>query len=81
MAKTKLEVVSVYDGTMDATELFVSLIAEKIAMKNEPMKNEEKTEGKNGHMKQQEILAKSEYPWYNGFEVPTADPCASGLCG
>ena len=76
MAKTKLEVVSVYDGTMDATELFVSLIAEKIARKDE-----EKTEGKNRHMKQQEILAKSEYPWYNGFEVPTADPCASGLCG
>ena len=30
MAKTKLEVVSVFDGTQDATDVFVSLIADKI---------------------------------------------------
>lgn len=64
MAKTKLEVISVFDGTQDATEVFVSLIADKIMC-----------------MKQQDILAKSEYKCYNTGEVPMAVSLASGLCG
>ena len=64
MAKTKLEVVSIFDGTQDATDVFVSLIAEKIMC-----------------TKKQEILANTEYPWYNEREVPTTIPLASGLCG
>ena len=64
MAKTKLEVVSVFDGTQDATDVFVSLIADKIMC-----------------VKQQDILANSEYPWYTENGVPKAIPLASGLCG
>ncbi len=76
MAKTKLEVVSVFDGTQDATELFVSLIAEKIACAGHGAE-----QAKIANAKQQEILAIKKYPWYNGREVPTDTPCASGLCG
>ena len=64
MAKTKLEVVSVFDGTQDATDVFVSLIADKIMC-----------------VKQQDILANSEYPWYTEDGVPKAIPLASGLWG
>ena len=52
------------DGTQDATDVFVSLIADKIMC-----------------VKQQDILANSEYPWYTEDGVPKAIPLASGLCG
>lgn len=64
IGEKKLEVVSVFDGTQDATDVFVSLIADKIMC-----------------VKQQDILANSEYPWYTEDGVPKAIPLASGLCG
>lgn len=64
--KTNIKVTAVYDGELDATDVFVSLIAEKYhgrGMRNIP----------------KEYLVKRQDIGYNNSEVQKSQP--SGLCG
>ena len=65
--KTRIDVITVFDGELDATDVFVSLIAQKHSQKS----SEES--GKNNLAKTQEIE-------YNKDTVQKTD-VPSGLCG
>lgn len=66
--KEKIEVFTVYDGEQDATDVFVSLIAEKYARSL-----------KNCNSKQKEYLAKQRGLCYTEDEVQKSQ-YPSGLC-
>ena len=65
--KTRIDVITVFDGELDATDVFVSLIAQKHSQKS----SEES--GKNN-------LAKTQDLGYNKDEVQK-NRVPSGLCG
>ena len=65
--RTEIHVTTVFDGELDASEVFVSLIAERYSRKNS-----------RGNAKEQ--LAKPQDIGYNKDEVPS-DRVPSGLCG
>ncbi len=64
--KTSIKVTAVYDGELDATDVFVSLIARQYAEKYNNKGSEN-------------ILTKPQDTVYNGSEVQKSQP--SGLCG
>ncbi len=64
--KTSINVTAVYDGELDATDVFVSLIAQKY-------------HNKGSENISTDYLAKSQDTVYNDSEVQKSQP--SGLCG
>lgn len=66
-AKTKIDVITVFDGELDATDVFVSLIAQKHAQKSDV-----KSAKKN--------LAKTQEMCYTKDKVQVTG-VPSGLCG
>lgn len=73
--KTNINVTAVFDGELDATEVFVSLIAQKYAKKYHD-KDSENVYSKNIS---KDFLVKSQDTVYNDSEVQKSQP--SGLCG
>ena len=73
--KTSIKVTAVYDGELDATDVFVSLIAQQYARKYH-----DKGSG-NIHSENisKDYLAKTQDNVYNDSEVQKSQP--SGLCG
>ncbi len=78
--KTSINVTAVFDGELDATEVFVSLIAQKYAGKYHD-KGSENIHSENVHDKDisKDFLVKSQDTVYNDSEVQKSQP--SGLCG
>mgnify|MGYP006948617772 CR=1 FL=1 len=78
--KTSIKVTAVFDGELDATDVFVSLIARQYAKKyhNEGSKN---IHSENVYSKNisKDFLANSQDKAYNDSEVQKSQP--SGLCG
>ena len=78
--KTSIKVTAVFDGELDATDVFVSLIARQYAEKyhNEGSKN---IHSENVYSKNisKDFLVKSQDTVYNDSEVQKSQP--SGLCG
>ena len=78
--KTSIKVTAVFDGELDATDVFVSLIARQYAEKyhNEGSKN---IHSENVYSKNisKDFLANSQDKAYNDSEVQKSQP--SGLCG
>ena len=68
--KTSIKVTAVFDGELDATDVFVSLIARQYA---------EKYHNKDSVNITKDFLAKSQDKAYNNSEVQKSQP--SGLCG
>ena len=68
--KTSINVTAVFDGELDATEVFVSLIAQKYAGKYHDKGSENNSK---------DFLVKSQDTVYNDGEVQKSQP--SGLCG
>lgn len=68
--KTSIKVTAVFDGELDATDVFVSLIARQYA---------EKYHNKDSVNITKDFLAKSQDKAYNDSEVQKSQP--SGLCG
>ena len=73
--KTSIKVTAVYDGELDATDVFVSLIAQQYAEKYHN-KGSEKIHSENIST---DYLAKAQDTVYNDSEVQKSQP--SGLCG
>lgn len=69
--KTSINVTAVYDGELDATDVFVSLIAQRYHNKG----------SKNAYSENipTDYLAKTQDKVYNDSEVQKSQP--SGLCG
>ena len=65
--RTEIHVTTVFDGDLDASEVFVSLIVERYSQKNSRRNAKER-------------LAKTQDLRYNKDEVPS-DRVPSGLCG
>ncbi len=78
--KTSINVTAVFDGELDATEVFVSLIAQKYAGKYHD-KAGENIHSENVYSKNisKDFLVKSQDTVYNDSEVQKSQP--SGLCG
>ena len=78
--KTSIKVTAVFDGELDATEVFVSLIAQKYAGKYHD-KGSENIHSENVYSKNisKDFLVKSQDTVYNDSEVQKSQP--SGLCG
>ena len=78
--KTNINVTAVFDGELDATEVFVSLIAQKYAKKYHD-KDSENIHSENVYSKNisKDFLVKSQDTVYNDSEVQKSQP--SGLCG
>ena len=78
--KTSINVTAVFDGELDATEVFVSLIAQKYAGKYHD-KGSENIHSENVYSKNisKDFLVKSQDTVYNDGEVQKSQP--SGLCG
>jgi len=68
--KTSIKVTAVYDGELDATDVFVSLIARQYA---------EKYHNKGSENISTDYLVKPQDTVYNGSKVQKSQP--SGLCG
>ena len=86
--KTSINVTAVFDGELDATDVFVSLIAQQYARqyagqytKKYHDKGSENIHSENVHSKNtaKDFLAKSQDTAYNDSEVHKSQP--SGLCG
>lgn len=73
--KTSINVTAVFDGELDATEVFVSLIAQKYAGKY----HDKGSENIHSENNSKDFLAKSQDTVYNDSEVQKSQP--SGLCG
>ena len=65
--RTEIHVTTVFDGELDASEVFVSLIAERYSQKN-------------SRRNAKEHLVKTQDLRYNKDKVPS-DRVPSGLCG
>lgn len=78
--KTSINVTAVFDGELDATDVFVSLIAQKYAGKCHD-KGSENIHSENVYSKNisKDFLVKSQDTVYNDSEVQKSQP--SGLCG
>ena len=72
--KTSIKVTAVFDGELDATDVFVSLIARQYARQYA-----EKYHNKDSVNITKDFLAKSRDKAYNNSEVQKSQP--SGLCG
>ena len=72
--KTSIKVTAVFDGELDATDVFVSLIARQYARQYA-----EKYHNKDSVNITKDFLAKSQDKAYNNSEVQKSQP--SGLCG
>ena len=72
--KTSIKVTAVFDGELDATDVFVSLIARQYAGQYA-----EKYHNKDSVNITKDFLAKSQDKAYNNSEVQKSQP--SGLCG
>ena len=72
--KTSIKVTAVFDGELDATDVFVSLIARQYARQYA-----EKYHNKDSVNIIKDFLAKSQDKAYNNSEVQKSQP--SGLCG
>ena len=72
--KTRIKVTTVFDGELDATDVFVSLIARQYARQYA-----EKYHNKDSVNITKDFLAKSQDKAYNDSEVQKSQP--SGLCG
>ncbi|MCI9387897.1 MAG: hypothetical protein HFH77_16515 [Lachnospiraceae bacterium] len=68
--KTSINVTAVFDGELDATDVFVSLIARQYAGKYHDKGSENNSK---------DFLVKSQDTVYNDGEVQKSQP--SGLCG
>ena len=86
--KTSIKVTAVFDGELDATDVFVSLIAQQYARqyawqdtKKYHDKGNENIHSENVHDKDisKDFLVKSQDTVYNDSEVQKSQP--SGLCG
>ena len=82
--KTSIKVTAVFDGELDATDVFVSLIAQQYARqytKKYHDKGSENIHSENVYSKNisKDFLAKSQETAYNDSEVQKSQP--SGLCG
>ena len=86
--KTSIKVTAVFDGELDATDVFVSLIAQQYARqyagqdtKKYHDKGSENIHSENVHDKDisKDFLVKSQDTVYNDSEVQKSQP--SGLCG
>lgn len=73
--KTSINVTAVFDGELDATDVFVSLIAQQYAGKYHN-KGSENIYSENNS---KDFLVKSQDTVYNDSEVQKSQP--SGLCG
>ncbi len=69
--KTNIKVTAVYDGELDATDVFVGLIAQRYAVKGHDKSRENISK---------EYLAKIQEVGYNNGEVQKSRK-PSGLCG
>ena len=78
--KTSIKVTAVFDGELDATDVFVSLIARQYAGKYHD-KGSENIHSENVYSKNisKDFLVKSQDTVYNDSEVQKSQP--SGLCG
>ena len=78
--KTSIKVTAVFDGELDATDVFVSLIARQYTEKyhNKGSKNIH-SENVHNNNTSKDFLAKSQDKAYNDSEVQKSQP--SGLCG
>ncbi len=82
--KTSIKVTAVFDGELDATDVFVSLIAQQYAGQYAEKyhdKGSENIHSENVYSKNisKDFLAKSQETAYNDSEVQKSQP--SGLCG
>ena len=82
--KTSIKVTAVFDGELDATDVFVSLIARQYARQYAEKyhdKGSENIHSENVHDKDisKDFLVKSQDTVYNDSEVQKSQP--SGLCG
>ena len=82
--KTSIKVTAVFDGELDATDVFVSLIARQYAQQYAGKyhdKGSENIHSENVHDKDisKDFLVKSQDTVYNDSEVQKSQP--SGLCG
>lgn len=73
--KTNINVTAVFDGELDATDVFVSLIAKQYA---ERYQNKDSQSSYNENIST-DYLVKSQDTVYNDSEVQKSQP--SGLCG
>lgn len=73
--KTSINVTAVFDGELDATDVFVSLIAKQYA---EKYQNKDSQSSYNKNIST-DYLAKTQDAVYNDSEVQKSQP--SGLCG
>lgn len=73
--KTSINVTAVFDGELDATDVFVSLIARQYAGKY----HDKGSENIHSENNSKDFLAKSQDIVYNDSEVQKSQP--SGLCG
>ena len=72
--KTSIKVTAVFDGELDATDVFVSLIARKYARQYAGKYHDKGSENNS-----KDFLVKSQDTVYNDGEVQKSQP--SGLCG
>lgn len=72
--KTSIKVTAVFDGELDATDVFVSLIARKYARQYAGKYHDKGSENIS-----KDYLVKSQDTVYNDSEVQKSQP--SGLCG
>lgn len=81
--KTSIKVTAVFDGELDATDVFVSLIAQQYARQyaGQDTKKYHDKGSANIHSANitKDFLAKSQDAAYNDSEVQKSQP--SGLCG
>ena len=73
--KTSINVTAVFDGELDATDVFVSLIARQYAGKY----HDKGSENIHSENNSKDFLVKSQDTVYNDSEVHKSQP--SGLCG
>ena len=78
--KTSIKVTAVFDGELDATDVFVSLIARKYDKGSENIHSKNvHSESIHGENISKDYLVKSQDTVYNDSEVQKSQP--SGLCG
>lgn len=77
--KTSINVTAVFDGELDATDVFVSLIARQYAGQYAGKYHDKGSENIHSENNSKDFLAKSQDTVYNDSEVQKSQP--SGLCG
>lgn len=77
--KTSIKVTAVFDGELDATDVFVSLIARQYAQQYAEKYHNKGSANIHSANITKDFLAKSQDAAYNDSEVQKSQP--SGLCG